>query len=95
MSYVLDHFKTMAAILAAKYDLSAGFKNSSLMGQERETFVSDFLSTHLPSRLGVSNGEIIDSDNRRSAQQDLIIYDERSPRLNIERSSRSCVTAWR
>lgn len=87
MSYILNHFKTMAAILSAKYDLSAGFKNSSLLGQERETFVSDFLSTHLPSRLSLSNGEIVDSDNRRSAQQDLIIYDERSPRLNIARSN--------
>jgi len=77
----------MSSVLMAKYDLSAGFKNSSLKGQERESFVSDFLSTHLPSRLSLSNGEIIDSNNRKSAQQDLIIYDDRSPRLNIARSN--------
>ena len=49
--------------------------HSGERGSEREASLKAFLSTYLPSKYGVSNGEIVDENSQTSKQCDLIIYD--------------------
>lgn len=44
-------------------------------GGEREVTVMRFLASYLPSKYGVANGEIVDSQGQTSRQCDIVIYD--------------------
>jgi hypothetical protein len=44
-------------------------------GTNREEVVREFLSLHLPKRLGVSTGFVFDSSGAVSKQMDVVIYD--------------------
>jgi hypothetical protein len=44
-------------------------------GAAREGSIASFLETHLPERFAVTTGEAVDSQDRRSTQLDVIVYD--------------------
>lgn len=50
-------------------------KHPGEKGGEREASLRDFLFSYLPSKYGVSNGEIVDVYGEISSQCDLVIYD--------------------
>lgn len=53
-------------------------KHAGERGSEREASLMAFLSTYLPSKYSVSNGEIVDTQGLTSKQCDLIIYDSQN-----------------
>ena len=55
------------------------YKHSGTKGDKIERSFRDFLSDHLPRKLGVGNGEIIDLKGSRSFQTDVIITNENHP----------------
>lgn len=49
----------------------------------REEIISDFLRAHLPKRVTVERGEIIDSNRRGSGEVDVILVDHESSSLRV------------
>ena len=50
-------------------------RHSGVAGQESERIVAGFLRERLPDAIGVTTGEVIDSQGGRSRQIDVILYD--------------------
>jgi hypothetical protein len=55
--------------------ISSTVPHSALKGHEAEKLVRKFLRRHIPKRFGVGSGFIIDQNDSRSKQSDVIIYD--------------------
>ena len=72
-----------AAELKAKFDtLRDAIKHDGVVGIEGENIVSAFLRDRLPAAIGVTTGEVIDVQGRRSKQIDVLLYDAlRTPML--------------
>jgi Domain of unknown function (DUF6602) len=56
-------------------ELSETVPHNAVKGQEAVKLVKEFLAGHLPKRFDVGAGFIIDQNNSRSKQSDVIIYD--------------------
>lgn len=57
-------------------------------GENRESVLREFLSTHLPTRYGVTKGEIITRAGEHSHSADVIIYDKiNCPVLYVEKTA--------
>jgi hypothetical protein len=55
--------------------------HSATAGSARERLVQDFLTAHLPEMTNVVSGVIIDSNDLRSKQQDIVLVLKSMPRL--------------
>lgn len=64
-----------ASLLKAR----ASFQHAGIKGSEVEATFRTFLSQHLPRRLTVGTGEIIDHQLNRSPQMDVVISNEDQP----------------
>jgi hypothetical protein len=74
--------KTFDQLLTdAEEQLWLGFKRAGAKthrgsrGSSREEAVAKFLAGQLPARFGVTTGEAIDAEERRTGQLDVVIYD--------------------
>src|SRR5574340_753926 len=80
---VFDYFKQSADVLLSDYRRSRQEGASDDIGANREHFCSEFLSRVLPSRIRVNQGgEIIDSQNHRTGQLDIILTRDDTPILH-------------
>lgn len=79
MTTTKDHFRRVSQLLEAQGRVAAGTRHSCSAGKLWERFLQEFLSPHLPGRLQVVSGEIIDSAGSRSGQLDCIITDKSVP----------------
>ena len=70
---LFDYFNETANLLLSNYKRSAQQGSSTILGENRESFCSNFLNNVLPTRLSIKKGEILDSQNNRTGQQDVII----------------------
>lgn len=67
---------------AGAHELVAGFKKSSLIkhrgnkGADRESAFRNWLKDQLPTRYGVTQGEVVDSFEKTSPQMDVLIFDQ-------------------
>src|SRR5688572_30221250 len=61
-------------------DLAA---HGDVKGAPREGFVKAFLKNHLPSSIDYGTGEIVDADDNRSGQIDIILQSAISPRMTL------------
>lgn len=62
--------------------IRASLEQSGNKGTSLEKIVIEFLRQYLPKNLGITSGEITDSDGNSTKQMDVIIYDEiKSPLL--------------
>jgi len=68
-------------ILNAKFDATKVITHNSTSGQIREGILKNFLIDHIPDVVHIVSGQIIDSYNNYSKQQDAVITFKRSPRL--------------
>lgn len=69
-------FKSISANMLSEFEhTQTQIKHMGERGSEREAVVKSFLSTYLPTRYGVSSGEIVDHHGATSHQCDLIVYD--------------------
>jgi hypothetical protein len=68
-------------VLIAQFDASSALTHGSSLGSIREQAIRDFLESHLPSLVSVVSGQIFDSSDARSTQQDVILTLKSVPRL--------------
>jgi len=75
-------FRTHSRGLRARFEACLGGRHATEKGQRREMALIQFLREHLPTRYGVTRGEVIASTAECSSQADVLIYDAlRSPTL--------------
>lgn len=86
---ILSHTNAIEKVLIAQSQAAQHAGHPNLRGGPREWFIHDFLEDHLPSRLEIGQGEIIDEDSRpdppRSKyrpQVDIVIYRNDLPRIS-------------
>lgn len=58
-------------------------QHGDIKGYGREALVQDFLATHLPDQVEYLTGEILDADDVRSGQVDVILQSKRSPKIPL------------
>jgi len=78
-----DHFARVKAKLqeySRHFDIAA---HGDIKGYGREALVGEFLSTHLPSVVEYLTGEILDPQDRRSGQVDVIIQSNLQPKIPL------------
>lgn len=68
-------FKQAAAKLRQDFSELSSVPHNALKGSEAENLVRRFLSDHIQKRFDIGSGFIIDSGDRVSRQNDVIIYD--------------------
>ena len=69
-------FQSIAINMLTEFEhTQTQIKHMGERGSEREAVLKSFLSKYLPTRYGISSGEIIDTEGGISHQCDLIIYD--------------------
>jgi hypothetical protein len=69
-----EYYSYKANVLMQKYRASSLHKHQASAGMVRELFLRDVLREILPDTFGITTGEI-HSDDKRSRQIDIIIYD--------------------
>ena len=79
MTRLEKYFKDTTALFLSEYERSGSLDHSTLKGNVRELFLSNFIKSVFPSKFVVGTGEIFDSRNQISKQADIIIYDELMP----------------
>lgn len=67
--------------LNAQYEMTNVLKHSATAGTARERLIQDFLVAHLPEMTSVVSGMIVDSNDQRSRQQDIVLMLKSMPRL--------------
>lgn len=81
-----SHMNAVEATILQKSRIPANAGHPLHMGTPRETFVKEFLDTHLSENIAVSTGEIIDAfsePNQARNQFDIILYQKSYPKLNF------------
>jgi len=66
-------------ILETEFNRSSSVKHTGLKGQDREMFIQKFLEKTFPKKFVIGTGEILDSNDNRSKQADIVVYDEFMP----------------
>jgi hypothetical protein len=84
MEEIRNHFRYIAKVLSAKARVAGATGHTSTTGRVREIIVRDFLRPHIPKTLDIKSGIIIDSNGKRSKQQDCVIIDSQFPLIDIE-----------
>jgi len=68
-------FLNIESSISAQFETSKIISHSGDKGENREQFLIDFLSKHLPKRYGVVKGQVINKHGEISHAIDIIIYD--------------------
>jgi hypothetical protein len=68
-------FSSIETTMLARFKESGFIQHSGDKGENREEILMDFLQKHLPKRYGVTKGEVITKEGKRSHAIDVIIYD--------------------
>jgi hypothetical protein len=72
-------FQKSSSSLRNKFEeIRVAVEHRGLKGNANEQIVSEFLEKYLPSKIGFSTGEVIDSDGNRSKQIDVLAFDAAS-----------------
>lgn len=58
-------------------------KHGDMKGYGREALTEEFLSSHLPDQIEFLTGEIIDTEDLRSGQIDIILQSKKSPKIPL------------
>lgn len=81
MKPLVEYCQGAVKALNAQYEMSNVLGHSATVGSARERLIQDFLVAHLPEMTSVLSGMIIDSNGRRSKQQDIVLMLRSMPRL--------------
>ncbi|MES3008845.1 MAG: DUF6602 domain-containing protein [Pseudomonadota bacterium] len=69
------------AVLNTQFETTRILQHNSTAGSVREQLIKDFLANHLPELVTLVSGQIFDSDNNYSKQQDIVMVLKSMPRL--------------
>lgn len=86
---MLDYFQNIQKELLQAYENSKRLKHNVVKGSEREIIISHFLRRHIPNRVEVGSGMIIDQestnldeiDRNNCTQIDILLANEFCPNL--------------
>lgn len=78
-----DYCQSAVDSLNAKYHMSKAVKHNASVGAIREQLIKDFLKEHLPELVHVISGQIVDSHDNHSRQQDIVLIHKSMPRLQF------------
>ncbi|MEX5544661.1 hypothetical protein Q1J68_03540 [Pseudomonas pergaminensis] len=81
MKPLIEYCQGAVKALNAQYEMIRVLGHSVTAGSARERLIQDFLVAHLPEMTSVVSGVIIDSNGRRSKQQDIVLMLKSMPRL--------------
>src|SRR5712691_7820804 len=70
-----EFFGQVEETMLARFRQAGFVEHGGERGLSRERILRDFLTNHLPKRYGITKGEIITKDGKRSHSCDLIVYD--------------------
>ncbi|XDD45265.1 DUF6602 domain-containing protein [Leptospira sp. WS39.C2] len=80
ISQHFSHIKKRLIQFSKHFDI---IKQGDLKGYGREALVTEFLKQHLPDNIEYLTGEIIDYDDNRSGQNDIILQSKNSPKIPL------------
>lgn len=78
-----EHFRSVKTRLleySKHFDIA---DHGDIKGYGREALVQEFLKTHLPDQVNYLTGEIIDPDDHRSGQIDIILQSSNQPKIPL------------
>jgi hypothetical protein len=82
MSKALHRYCEAAlAVLNSQFTATKVLKHKGTLGSVREQIIKDFLTAHLPELIAVRAGQIVDSEDNYSQQQDVVLTLKSVPRL--------------
>jgi hypothetical protein len=81
MKPLVEYCHGAVRALNAQYEMTKVLGHSVTAGSARERLIQDFLLAHLPEMTSMVSGVIIDSEGRRSKQQDIVLMLKSMPRL--------------
>lgn len=81
MKPLVEYCRGAVKSLHAQYEMTGVLKHSATAGAARERLIHDFLVAHLPEMTSAVSGVIIDSSDKRSKQQDIVLMLKSMPRL--------------
>ncbi|HDX0801987.1 hypothetical protein I5W21_11035 [Stenotrophomonas maltophilia] len=79
----LQYCRSALKSLVSQYEMSKVIGHSATAGTVRERLIHDFLESHIPEMTSAVSGVIIDSQGRRSRQQDIVLMLKSMPRLRF------------
>jgi len=77
------HLEHTLSVLKKQSEALNIAKHSKTIGDAREAIISNFLKKNLPSFVDYHDGELFDSENKRSGQIDIILHPITSPKINL------------
>lgn len=80
---LIEHLALVRERLLAHAECIGVGKHSDVIGLAREALVELFLRDHLPSAVDYATGEILDVNDNRSGQIDIILQSAFSPKLTL------------
>lgn len=80
---LVQHLENIQGNLSSLSRTAGFYDHPSNLGSAREAIVSSFLRSNLPKSVDFWNGEILDSDDKRSGQLDIVVYSSNAPKLNL------------
>lgn len=85
----LAQLRAQAAAMLARFEQVSSFAHNLTRGLARETPLRQYLSHHLPGRIGVGTGTVVSSRDTPNAQHDIILFDRdfSAPILHDETAS--------
>ncbi|HHG3370011.1 DUF6602 domain-containing protein [Vibrio parahaemolyticus] len=84
MKILEKYCEAAVSSLNAEYDKSKVVKHSATSGAIREGQIKDLLEKHLPSLVHVVSGQVFDSNDNYSKQQDIVLVHKSMPRLQFD-----------
>lgn len=80
---IWEHFRRLTTMLEAQVEVTSASIDSLTKGQAREALVHEVLKPHLPERIVIGSGEIVDSLRYISRPVDLILFRDDVPRFYL------------
>lgn len=81
MKPLVEYCHGAVKALNAQYEMTNVIGHSATAGAVRERLIHDFLCAHIPEMTSVVSGVIIDSNDQRSRQQDVVLMLKSMPRM--------------
>lgn len=80
---IWNHFQALSESLQANFAVLDGARDNLTRGMARETLISNVLERHLPRKVVLGNGEIVDCQKYVSTPVDIILYRDDVPIFNL------------
>jgi len=84
---LIEHIKNCKQQLKQLSSHAGILEHKGNLGIAREGFINNFLKDNLAEYINYNDGEIFDSEGKRSGQIDIVLHPISSPKLNIHKTT--------